>query len=213
MTCTSSSVDRPPVLALATSRSEMDPAWRPDRTEIAFATDRTGRAEIWLRSQKGDFDERPVVTPSDFSTPTYLLSAPAFSPDGKTLAYNRAGPEGMQIWVSGIPGGRPIQLWRENGAQDWPSWSPTTRGSRMDLRRESRVVKKIGPRTDAGRDDRHRYAAFSPLQWFPTETGLSTQRERTGAGVARRQADSTASRTIVDGFAWAVDAQRVYGSD
>jgi Tol biopolymer transport system component len=208
------SPDRPATLALATSRSEMDPALRPDRDEIAFATDRTGRAEIWLRSQKGDSEERPLVTPSDFSTPTYLLSAPAFSPDGKTLAYNRAGPEGMQIWVSGIPGGRPIQLWRENGAQDWPSWSPDAAwvayGQGVDSPWDIKK-KRAGAQTPA-----ETIAAdmegFSPLQWSPAGDWIVYNSIN---GLALVSPDGKQTRLLHEqswmAFAWAADAQRVYG--
>jgi serine/threonine protein kinase/Tol biopolymer transport system component len=208
------SVDRPPALVLATSRSEMDPVLRPDRDEIAFATDRTGRAEIWLRSQKGDSEERPLVTPSDFSTPTFLLSAPAFSPDGKTLAYNRAGPEGMQIWFSGFPGGRPIQLGAENGAQDWPSWSPDNAWLAYGFGVESPwVVKKIRPGAQTPAETiATDMDAFSPLQWSPLGDWIVYNSVN---GLALVSPDGKQTRPLHEqswmAFAWAADAQRVYG--
>ena len=94
------SVEHPsPSVVLATSRNEMDPAWSVSGAEMAFTTDRAGREEIWLRSEKGDF-ERPLVTPGDFGgKETLLLSAPAISPDGQRIAYNRVGSEGDRIWI------------------------------------------------------------------------------------------------------------------
>src|SRR5262245_30368578 len=89
------SIDHPsPSIVLATSRSEMDPAWSASGSVMAFTTDRSGREEIWLRSERGDF-ERPLVTPNDFgASETLLLSAPAIAPDGQRVAYDRVGPEG-----------------------------------------------------------------------------------------------------------------------
>jgi Tol biopolymer transport system component len=209
------SLDRPaPAPALATSRSEMDPASRPDRTEIAFATDRTGRAEIWLRSQKGDWEERPLVTPSDFSTATYLLSAPAFSPDGQTLAYNRGGPEGMQIWFSAVNGGPPIQLGLDKGAQDWPSWSPdgawVAFGQGVD---SPWVVKKKRPGAQTPAETiASDMAAFSPLQWSPDGRWIVYNSVN---GLALVSPDGKATRPLHElswmAFAWSADSQRVYG--
>jgi Tol biopolymer transport system component len=75
------SLDRSsPSVVLATSRNEMDPTWSAALTAMAFTTDRNGREEIWLRSQKGDF-ERPLVTPDDFAASrTDFLSAPKSRP-------------------------------------------------------------------------------------------------------------------------------------
>jgi Tol biopolymer transport system component len=98
------SIDNPsPVVETpSTSRNEMDPAWSAVNSRMAFVTDRSGHEEIWLRSQEGDW-QQPLVTSSAFgASPTYLLSAPAFSPDGGRIAYNRAGPEGYQIWISPV---------------------------------------------------------------------------------------------------------------
>jgi serine/threonine protein kinase len=209
------SLDRPaPALALATSRSEMDPAWRPDRTEIAFATDRTGRAEIWLRSQKGDWEERPLVTPSDFSTPTALLSAPAFSRDGQTVAFSRAGPEGLQIWFSAVNGGPPIQLGQDKGAQDWPSWSPdgawVAFGQGVD---NPWVVKRKRPGAQTPAETiATDMAGFSPLQWSPDGLWIVYNSLN---GLALVSPDGKQTRLLQEqswmAFAWAADSQRVYG--
>jgi serine/threonine protein kinase len=209
------SLDRPdPTPALATSRSEMDPAWRPDRTEIAYATDRTGRAEIWLRSLKGDWEERPLVTSSDFSTPTALLTAPAFSRDGQTLAFSRAGPEGLQIWFSAVNGGPPIQLGQDKGAQDWPSWSPdgawVAFGQGVD---SPWVVKKKRPGSQTPAETiATDMAGFSPLHWSPAGTWIAYNSQ---SGLALVSPDGKQTKLLHEqewmAFAWAADGQRVYG--
>src|SRR3989442_880100 len=77
-------VDRPsPSVLLATSRNEMDPVSSPSGDQMAFTSDRTGHEEIWLRSQRGDW-ERPLVTQMQFgASQTFALGTPAFSPDGQ----------------------------------------------------------------------------------------------------------------------------------
>ncbi len=115
---------------LATARNELDPAWSPAGDQFAFVTDRSGTIEIWARSRDGLW-ERPIVTPSDFGdSRTDTLASLAFSPDGRTLAYQRGGDGTFEIWLSPATGGnagsahqllRPISL---RPYQDAPTWSP-----------------------------------------------------------------------------------------
>src|SRR5499427_5440029 len=113
-----------PVPVLTSARNEMDPAWSPPMSQLAYTTDRSGTDEIWLRSQNGEF-ERPLVTSADFrETQTHILSAPAFSPDGQRIAYFRQGSDGGRVWISPVAGGPPVVLARSDDAQDLPNWSP-----------------------------------------------------------------------------------------
>ncbi len=108
---------------LATTRNEMDPVWAPAGDQMAFVTDRTGDIEIWLRSRDGRW-ERPLVTQEDFgSAETRTLGALAFSPDGRTLAYQRSSQGKYQIWLSPVGGGPPVQLIDGDIFQGGPSWS------------------------------------------------------------------------------------------
>jgi len=111
---------------LATARNEMDPAWAPNGDQFAFVTDRRGGLEIWTRSRDGQW-EKPIVTAADFSdTRIDTLGALAFSPDGRTLAYQQRGSSTAQIWLSPTAGGAPVRLatQEEWSYQDAPSWSP-----------------------------------------------------------------------------------------
>jgi Tol biopolymer transport system component len=116
-------------VALATARNEFDPAWSPLGDQYAFVTDRSGEIQIWARSRDGLW-ERPIVTPSDFGeSRTETLGSLAFSPDGKTLAYQRSSGGTWDIWLSPATGGSPVKLIPEaSGPQrpwrDAPTWSP-----------------------------------------------------------------------------------------
>src|SRR5688572_808317 len=114
---------------LATARNELDPVWSPAGDQFAFVTDRSGSIEIWTRS-RDDVWERPIVTPADFgSSRTETLASLAFSPDGRSLAYQR-GAEGIwEIWHSPVTGGTPVRLTPAASANTWPwrdapAWSP-----------------------------------------------------------------------------------------
>jgi dipeptidyl aminopeptidase/acylaminoacyl peptidase len=56
---------------------------------------------------------------------TFLFDA-AFSPDGRRIAYRRAGEKDESIWISTITGDPPVRLAKEPGGaiQRAPSWSP-----------------------------------------------------------------------------------------
>jgi Tol biopolymer transport system component len=109
---------------LVTSRNETDPSWSPTQPEFAYVTDRTGRSQIWLRSRDGQW-ERPLVTENDFAKDsTRLFAAPAFSADGRRIAYNRFGTDGNKIWVSSLAGGPPSRLTTSIWREESPTWSP-----------------------------------------------------------------------------------------
>ena len=93
---------------------------------FAYVTDRTGRPEIWLK-ENDEAWERPLVSPESFGSDvtTFLFDA-AFSPDGRRIAYRRAGEKDESIWISTITGDPPVRLAKEPGGaiQRGPSWSP-----------------------------------------------------------------------------------------
>ena len=60
---------------------DIDPAWSPDGSKLAYVSDRrgTGTMDVYLRDMKTGRDERVAETAES-------LAAPAFSPDGTQLA-------------------------------------------------------------------------------------------------------------------------------
>jgi Tol biopolymer transport system component len=209
------SVERPtPSPMLTTSRNEMDPASSLSGTAMAFTTDRAGRGEIWIRSRDGV--ENPLVTPDDFDAPTSLLSAPAFSPDGLRVAFNRGGPEGMQIWIKTIAGGRASRLAQNDRAQDWPSWSAdgewvaftqvTAAGAGWAL-----MKARIGAMTPPD-EIATGIVPFSPAQWSPRGAWIAFNSLN---GLTIVSPEGKSPRVLTDqewlAFAWSADDQRLYG--
>ena len=207
------SIDRPiPSIELATSRSEMDPAWSASGAVMAFTTDRSGREEIWLRSQRGDF-ERPLVTPGDFApSETLLLSAPAIASDGERVAYDRVGPEGDRIWITSVAGGPPVRLTTDDHPQDSPSWSPDGAWVAYDQGTPTSLCKmRVGARTppEAITTDNMPYAA---PQWSPDGAWIAYNGH---SGLSLVSPDGKSTRVLREqtwlGFAWSVDSQRLIG--
>ena len=171
---------------------------------MAFTTDRTGREEIWLRSDKGNFD-RPLVTPADFGmSETYMLGAPAFSADGQRIAYSRAGSEGYRIWISPVAGGPPVDL--TPGAtlpQDSPSWSPDrawvafAQSVNILAGGWSLAKMRVGARTpfEVVVPD---IVPFSPVQWAPDGAWIAYNgQERPLGRVPRRPVDACPARAAL----------------
>ena len=111
---------------LATSRNELDSTFTSDGSQYAYVSDKGGLLQIWLRSRDGQF-ERPIVGRNQFpDDQTLAMGAPALSPKGDRIAYQRyAERSGYQIWVSTVAAaGPPVQLTSGSFYQDGPTWSP-----------------------------------------------------------------------------------------
>ena len=61
---------------------ERDPAWSPDGRWIAYVSDQSGEAEIWIRPQDGSGEPRPLT----FGADTYKYGV-LWSPDSKRIAW------------------------------------------------------------------------------------------------------------------------------
>ena len=114
---------------LATPQNESDPTLSPDGRLLAYVTDRNGQDEIWRRTIDGT-DDQALITQREFGDDqTVMLSSPAFSPDGRRIAYQRNGFKPrwpLRIWVSLVAGGTAAPLLPASfeGIQSAPTWSP-----------------------------------------------------------------------------------------
>jgi Tol biopolymer transport system component len=104
---------------------ELDPAWSPDGTRIAFASkpDANTSSDIWVMNEDGSGRRR--LTQS-FGGP--IDRQPAWSPDGSSIAWTRSVPsEGVSdIWVMNAGGGekRPVVKAPAGSYAGSPAWSP-----------------------------------------------------------------------------------------
>jgi Tol biopolymer transport system component len=111
--------------------SELDPAWSPDGTEIAFSTfthvDYPGYGSIYV--MKADGSEPPAVLLP------YLgyVGGLGWSPDGQWLAFSSGGPHSSCITKMRADGseqptnlvcGDPYGCYLPDYYPSWPDWSP-----------------------------------------------------------------------------------------
>ncbi|PWU02824.1 MAG: S9 family peptidase [Bacteroidetes bacterium] len=73
---------------------------------------------IWLAPADGSQAPRPLTSLKENA------SQPAWSPDGKTLAFVRAADGNSQIFLLSMEGGEPIQLTKGKYGANGPIWSP-----------------------------------------------------------------------------------------
>jgi TolB protein len=108
-----------PVLLTDDAGSEHSPAWAPNGREIAFVSDSSGSADIWLADLNKTEDRITDIT----NTPQVAESHPVWSPDGNHLAWTETSqtPEydGIYVWGAGEPEKPAVWV----GTGDWPTWN------------------------------------------------------------------------------------------
>jgi TolB protein len=145
---------------------DVDPMFSPDGKSVLFTSTRGGKAGVWRLSLEGSKLERicdgdqaewspdgkkialrrneriftfelasgtaKVVSPEDWPH----CSGPAWSPDGKSLAFAARWDAGNGIFVLPVVGGKPAKVYDQQGACE-PHWSPD--GSRLVYETETHI--------------------------------------------------------------------------
>jgi Tol biopolymer transport system component/DNA-binding winged helix-turn-helix (wHTH) protein len=102
----------------ASKGSNRAPELSPDRTKIAFGSNRTGTMEIWTCKTDGsDLMRLTNFGGAQFPGP------PRWSPDGQKIAFDSALGEHNAIFVMNAEGGLPRPLTHEASDSLSPSWS------------------------------------------------------------------------------------------
>jgi Tol biopolymer transport system component/imidazolonepropionase-like amidohydrolase len=107
-------IDGTPRRLMTDPAVDTEPAWSPDGRSLAYASDRGGSMDIWIRSLESGRDHQL----------THLASAPmspAWSPDGRQIAcIDSAG----QIHVVNVETGAATRVHDHLNEPGRPSWSP-----------------------------------------------------------------------------------------
>lgn len=94
------------------------PSWSPDGARLAFVSERTGIAQVWVMSADGSGAHAVTYQ----SAPS---QRPSWSPDGRHIAFDRVGGDGFRhVWVMNADGSDQRLLVPGPGESSWPSWSP-----------------------------------------------------------------------------------------
>jgi Tol biopolymer transport system component len=102
-----------------------DPAWSPDGTSIAFASDRDGNREIYVMSADGSSPQRLTNTGGKVDDVTLqgLDADPAWSPDGKRIAFDSNRDGDYEIYVINADGSEERDLTNNASLDALPAWS------------------------------------------------------------------------------------------
>lgn len=92
---------------------QIDPAWSPDGRRIAFASGRSGSADVYVMNVDGTATERLTSTKQNDTHPTW-------SADGRRIAFARAG----DIYTMSADGSGQRRISDVLAEESDPSWSP-----------------------------------------------------------------------------------------
>ena len=111
--------DQRPITAHETL--SMSPDWNPKGDTIAYVSYLSGNPGIYVVNVRSG-EKSTAVGSGDFN------SSPAFSPDGKSIAFARSVGDGnTEIFIARSDGAQMRQLTSSRGIDTNPAWSPTGR--------------------------------------------------------------------------------------
>ena len=99
---------------------DTDPHWAPDSRSIVFASDRGGTMDLWIK----DVEAPPSEGERRLTTSLGAELSPAWSPDGKTIAYT---DHDSRLHVVDVEGKEDRVLTEARRGVSIPSWSSDSR--------------------------------------------------------------------------------------
>ncbi|HYA63841.1 MAG TPA: translocation protein TolB, partial [Candidatus Sulfotelmatobacter sp.] len=120
---TDASGNRPKRLTFASNGGDTSPAWNPKTGQtVAFVSDRSGLPQLYLMNSDGTDTQK-----LDLPDMGYVVD-PAWSPNGQLLAFSWRRPSGnYDLYVMDAASRRIIELTRDSGRNERPSWAPDGR--------------------------------------------------------------------------------------
>jgi Tol biopolymer transport system component len=97
--------------------SDLNPAWSPDGSLIAFESDRSGNYDIWAIPASGGIPVQITTNAADDHHPTWF-------PDGSLIAFHSDRSGNTDIWTIPASGGIAVQITASTYTEVEPAWSP-----------------------------------------------------------------------------------------
>ncbi len=143
---------------------QQEPAIAPDAKHVAFIEAPGGKTQILTAPLEVSGDELKAGTPEPFLKSAFSDSWPAFSPDGKWLAYQSNSTGTFEIYVRGFPDNGGLWKISNNGGQK-PIWS---RGGHDLLYQEGDLEMAVSYSASGGK-----FVAEKPRVWTAKVGGVA----------------------------------------
>lgn len=99
--------------------TDEDIVWSPDRSRVAFVSERSGDDDIWVANADGS------GTPLNLTADTAFDAEPAWSADGQMIAYRSRITGDDDVWIRNADGsGTPVNITDDAFPAGHPAWSP-----------------------------------------------------------------------------------------
>jgi Tol biopolymer transport system component len=106
----------PPARLIGSARSDSQPEYSPDGTRVVFASDRSGKLELWTAGADGS-------SPLQITTQATFPTVPRWSPDGRRIAFAQRPGGNVDIYVVDAQGGTPRRMTTDPGNDASADWS------------------------------------------------------------------------------------------
>ncbi len=118
-----SSGNRPKRITFSSNGADTSPAWNPKTGQtVVFVSDRGGVPQLYMMNADGTNTQK-----IDLPDMGYVID-PAWSPNGQLIAFSWRRPSGnYDIYVMDVTSRRTIELTRDSGRNERPSWAPDGR--------------------------------------------------------------------------------------
>ena len=115
--------NRPKRLTFSNSGGDTSPAWNPKTLQtVVFVSDRGGVPQLYMMNSDGSNTQK-----IDVPDKGYLVD-PAWSPNGQLIAFSWRRPSGnYDIYVMDIGSRHILEITRDSGRNERPSWAPDGR--------------------------------------------------------------------------------------
>jgi len=140
------------------ARGIVHPAVSPDGTQVAFVA----LGDLWTMPIGG--------APQRLMRDAWVEADPAWSPDGKSIAYSSDRGGSMNVWIRDLASGADRPLTRAAGAAMQPAWSPD--GSRIAYGDPDGQIQVVDVAAGTTKMAHERLNEAGRASWSPDGTAL-----------------------------------------